>query len=322
VSFRNIHGQDKAVELLSRNLKEKSFYSTYLFLGPDGVGKKLAAITFAKAINCVSSGEKPCTVCPSCRKIDSGNHPDVVLTEPKNRSNTIGINEIRKILQKAGLKAYEAGKKVFIIDGAHIMTPEAANAFLKTLEEAPRDTIFILIATSKELLLSTVVSRAVIIRFRSAPLGACEKVLSEKFNIDRKEARMLSVFSSGRIGRALEMREKGLIRKKNAALDALFGKNKPYSGSPKEDIEFLLSYLRDLFVYKATGRKDLVFNADRTDEIATLKDRYSFDRIDELIQKVVTLESYMDHNVNPKIVFDVIKNSLAELTPFNPGPKG
>ena len=310
--FENIHGQDKAVALLSRNLKEKSFYSAYLFLGPDGVGKRLAAEMFAKAIKCASAGEKPCNACPSCKKIDSGAHPDVVLSEPRNRSNTIGINEIRLILEKASLRAYEGGKKIFIVDGAHLMTLEAANAFLKTLEEPSHEVIFILIATSKELVLSTIVSRAVSIRFKSAPLSVCEKALSEKFNIDQKEAKLLSVFSGGRIGKAFRMQDKGLIRKKNASLDAFFGKKKPYSGSPKEDIEFLLLYLRDIFVYKATGRKDLIFNTDRTDEIDELRDKYSFDRIDRLIEKVVTLESYIDYNVNPKVVLDVINNSLRE----------
>ena len=201
-----------------------SFFPGYLYVGPDGAGKYRAAKNFAKGVNCpdVKDG-KPCEACLSCKKIEKEVHPDVFFIQPGGASSTIGIDQVREIINKANLKPYEARSKVFIIKGAHSMNEASANAFLKTLEEPPENTVFILISRSKDLLLPTIVSRCHIVRF----LGKGDSSIFTDFI---KEKNRTVPFSSDREGL-------------------------------KEELEFLVSFYRDIFLYKVVGDKAKLFNA-------------------------------------------------------------
>lgn len=334
MSFEDIKGQDKALRILKENVARDAIFSSYLFVGPDGVGKFLTARIFAKAINCMNkkvnlSAEakhnkylakaKPCGICLSCKKIDSGTHPDVFLLEPKGVSSSITIDQIRTVINRANLKPYGAGKKVFVIDSAHSMNAEAANAFLKTLEEAPKDTVFVLISRSKELLLSTIVSRCYSIKFSAAAPELVESVLAEKFSVGKNEAKILGNFSSGCIGQAIKMKEEGLIERKNRIIDSLVDTKKDFPAEIsnysrreelKENLEFLISYFRDIFLYKTVGNEDTIFHVDRIEEITAQCNRFTPDACDYLIEEIIKLRSYIDYNVNPKIIVDVLSNKL------------
>lgn len=322
MSFENIKGQDKAVEILKKGLLKGRIFSNYLFAGPDGVGKAMLAAEFAKAVNCRDEKRAPCDSCQSCRKIDSRNHPDVFFIEPRGASFSIGIDEIRAVCAKASLKPYEARKKIFIIDGAHSMKAQAANAFLKTLEEPPANTIFILISRSKSLLLPTIVSRCHIINFFAAPRELVERVVAEKFNLDGQKAKVLSNFSSGRIGEAIRMGENASLDRKNSLIDSLQGgkadfsaRISDYSGREelKEDLSFLVAYFRDIFLYKATKLEAPIFNLDRMDEIKRNHASLTPEGLDFIIKEIIKLRSYVDYNVNPKIIIDVLSNELKRI---------
>ena len=325
MSFEDIKGQDSALLILKENINNARVFSSYLFVGPDGIGKKEAAKNFAKAINCLNDRMKPCDICVPCKKINSGIHPDVFLVTPKGASASIGIDEIREVISRANLKPYEGKKKVFIIEGAHSMTAESANAFLKTLEEPPRDTVFILLSRSKELVLPTIISRCNTVKFFTAPPETVKRVLMERFSakgepFEKDEARILSGFSSGRIGEAIRMKEKNLIARKNKILDSVTGvdfrdKLSAYSDKRelKENMEFIVSYLRDIFLYKATQDERTALNSDRISEIKTMSAKLQTEKIDYLIKKVIKLSSYVDYNVNPKIVIDVLCNEVKEV---------
>ena len=135
MAFKGIIGHQAPIKTIKNILlKGEQAGGTYLFLGPDGVGKRTAGIEFAKAVNCEHSSEEGLCDCVSCRKISSGNHPDVFIIRPKAPSDSIRIDEIRNIKYEASLKPYEGMKRVFIINDAEKMTEEAQNAFLKLLE--------------------------------------------------------------------------------------------------------------------------------------------------------------------------------------------
>jgi len=319
MSFGDIKGQDSALLLLKESIKKDRVFSSYLFVGPDGVGKKLAAENLAKAVNCLSENTKPCDSCNSCKKIDSQGHPDVFFIEPKGASSSIGIEEIRTCIARANLKPYEGKKKVFIINNAHSMNAEAQNTFLKTLEEAPQDTIFVLISRSKERLFSTIVSRCHAIRFFSAPVELVESVLKERYKIGKNEARILARFSSGRVGEALRMKEENLIDRKNRIIDAL-SKNrvdlteKLGNFSTREELkgtcEYLTSFFRDVFLYKVVACEKMIFHIDKLDKIKTESNRFTLEDLDRLIKRIITLRSYVDYNVNTKLIIDVLAGEL------------
>lgn len=314
MSFADIKGQDNALEILKSALEKGSIFSNYLFAGPDGVGKALTAVNFAKALNCQSARGRPCGLCVSCKKIDSGTHPDVFFIEPKGASHSVGIDEIREAINRANLKPYEGKKKVFIINSAHSMNAAASNAFLKTLEEPPDNTVFILISRSEKELLPTIASRSHTVRFFASDPELVERALAEKFNITKSEARVLSNFSSGRIGEAVRMKEEGLLQNKNSLLDNLSDKSalrkELESYANKEDLkkkmEFLISYLRDVFLYKTVGDEAAIFHIDRIDEIKAECEKRTYRKLESFIKKAITLSSYIDYNVNPKLIIGVL----------------
>ncbi|MGB2706311.1 MAG: DNA polymerase III subunit delta' C-terminal domain-containing protein [Candidatus Omnitrophota bacterium] len=268
---RDIKGQDSALEILKANLASDRIFSGYLFAGADKSAMLLAAKSFAKAVNCLSGKVDACESCVSCRKINSQNHPDVFFVEPRGASSSITIDQIRTVIRQANLKPYEARKKVFIINGAHSMNAEASNAFLKTLEEPPLDTTFILISRSEELLLPTIVSRCYVVKFSPAPLSGS--------------------FPGASIEEAFAFKEKS-------------------REELKEDLDVLLAFFRDIFLYKATGKEEGLFHKDKIAEIKAQSEKYTSEELDGLIKRIITLRSYVDYNVNPKIIACVLNSEI------------
>jgi len=203
MKFSEIVGQEVAVDILKRSIENNKCAHAYLFVGPDGVGKRTTAIAFAKGLNCQSSYSDGCDLCDSCRKIEKGTHPDVELISPREGGLTISIDQIRKLQRRVSYKPLEGNWKVYIIDDAASATEEAANCLLKTLEEPPPRVILILITENIYRLLSTVRSRCQLILFRQIPRNLIEKILKDQYEVAPEEARSLAWLSSGSIGRAV-----------------------------------------------------------------------------------------------------------------------
>ncbi len=286
MSFESLKCQSEAVEAIKGSIRKDIIFSSYLFAGPDGPGKMLAAINFAKALNCQNQkSEEPCDKCASCGKIDSGLHPDVIILEPKGASLSIGIGDVKYLISRAGLKPLEGRKKIFIIKNAESMNEEAGNAFLKTLEEPSPSTIFLLIAASKDALLDTVASRCHVVKFRL--------VLSDtEEGAGLRKRRILDAFT-------------GTNGDLNEALSSY--KNR---SELKENLRFLMSFLRDMLVFKETGGTGLFLNIDRKTDAQNKANEYETDELNDLVKKITELESYVDLNVNPKIMLDVLGSKL------------
>ncbi len=206
MSFSEIISHDYPKSLLGRLLQTGLLPHAYLFEGPDGIGKRRMALEFAKALNCERSGRDgfndACDQCPACRRVNSGNHPDVVQVTASGAF--IKIEQIREAQAAIFLKPYMGRKKVYLIDEADRMNQEAANCFLKTLEEPPADSILILITSRPFALLPTIVSRCQRLRFLPLTSAQIEQYLISKRGVSGEDAKMLAVISLGRLGMALE----------------------------------------------------------------------------------------------------------------------
>jgi len=150
-------GQDKALALLDRSLKENNVAHAYLFVGPRHIGKKTLALNLAQALNC-DADKPPCGQCHSCRRILEQKHADVTCIGLDSKTE-IGIDDIRKLQRLANLPPYEGKRKVFIIDDAEYLSTEAANSLLKILEEPPPKVVWVLLTAEEPRLLPTIVSR-------------------------------------------------------------------------------------------------------------------------------------------------------------------
>ena len=221
LSFTSLAGQQKAKTVLGRSLGSERMPHAFLFRGPDGVGKKLAALLVAARLNCLMpDGGSGCGTCSSCRKLRSGNHPDVVMVSPENGS--IKINRIRELCRSLTYPPYESGIRVVIIEDVHTMTTEAANSLLKTLEEPPDSNLLILTAESSRELLPTIVSRCQVVTFHGLPVEACARVIEQKLpDIALDEALLLAELADGSPGTALILKEKELVACYRAVVEAV-----------------------------------------------------------------------------------------------------
>lgn len=260
MSFLEILGQDRAVSVLRHALANDRLAHAYLFVGPDGVGKKLTALTLAQAIFCQQKSFDPCDKCPSCFKVKNRCHPDLFFLSSEGAS--IKIDQIRGLQKQISLKGIESHKKLAILDGVEKMTPEAANAFLKTLEEPPVDAVIILITAQPSALLGTVISRCQLLRFLPLPKEKMVEILKRQSNLTAKEAYSLFNWTDEGMGHALDLANGSIDEKVGKAaklvefidsdiLSSLFDFSKDFT-EERVDVEEIL------WILQLVGRRALL----------------------------------------------------------------
>lgn len=205
MSFEKIIGNDKVKELLNKNVKSQNLLHSYMFIGPNGIGKNMIAHDFAKMILCMSETNKPCDVCKSCEEINGNNNPDFF--EISSDGKIIKIDQIRQMQEKIIEKPLNSGKKVYIINDADLMTKEAQNCLLKTLEEPPEYIVIILIVSNESKILTTIKSRCMKIAFQKIQDSDIKVYLEKKCGIQTITNNMLKM-CDGSIGKAEELKEK------------------------------------------------------------------------------------------------------------------
>lgn len=221
MSFSDIKDQSFAVTLLKQAIENNRLASTYMFYGPEGIGKELTTKQFIKALNCEELVGDSCDRCSSCIRINKNEYPDIHWLYPVGASRRIKIEQVRQLQQKMSWKAYEGKVKIGIIIDADTLTQEAGNALLKTLEEPSPGSVFILITSSPESVLPTITSRAQEIQFFSLPKATVSKLLEEKEGFSKKEAELYSNLSTGSVGKVLELRNEDVYSRRKMILDIL-----------------------------------------------------------------------------------------------------
>ena len=205
MSFSDIRDQQVPIRLLRNAIERNRIPNGLLLWGPSGVVKHLAALQMAKAVNCAAPGADPCDACLSCRKVDSGNHPDLFTVSPVKKSRIIDVAAIDSILEMASLRPYEGGWRVFLILEAERMRPPAQNHLLKTLEEPPGQALFILVSEQPQLLMPTIRSRCQAIRFGGLRPQTVKELLVRDRALDEEEADAIAAISQGQMSRAFDL---------------------------------------------------------------------------------------------------------------------
>lgn len=312
MALKDIIGQEKAINILLGTLSQNRIPSSYLFAGESGIGKKFTAVNFAKTLNCLNSQPSDCCdECPSCKKIDSQTHPDFMMVTPEK--SEIRVEEVRAIEEALSFAPYEGKRKVVIVDEAEAMNASAANAFLKTLEEPPPQSIIILIASSPERLPETIRSRCSRVNFLPLSAARCEEVIKNQPGVRgrvEKDSQLSTVsrLSMGRPGLAIS---NDLIEERDWFIrlfkGMVHGENKETWGD-KEEIEkwfnYAITVLRDTAVFKITGQENMLINIDLKDSIAGMSKTIELKDIIESYIKLTFLKGYLRFNLNKAITWN------------------
>ena len=331
--FSGIIGHRRLIALLSRSVAQETLPPSLLFAGPRGVGKRRTAIALAQAINCLQPASSPsfprdaCGTCPACRRIARGVHPDVPVVE-SGELGSIKVEQIRDVIDRAGYRPFEGRRRVVVIDEADAMAPFAQNALLKTLEEPPPASVFVLVSATPDSLFPTVLSRCQRLRFGELSADDVAQALMRDHEYEETDARAAAVDAGGSIGQALsaatvdvaEAREMArLLLERTARMSdpsrridlarevTPTGEKKP-PGVEREELAACLramaSMLRDLGLLSAQGDAAPLANADLAPQLRALAGAFDSDRAVRAYASVDQALTALERNASPKVVAD------------------
>ena len=321
-------GHPRVVNALRRGLEEDRLSHAYLFSGPPHVGKMTLAMDLARMVNCVADAP-PCGGCRQCERIRQGLHADVRIVGPgyggdeaARSKSSIGIGEVRALEREANLKPFEGGTRVFIVEDAERLTPEAANALLKTLEEPPDQVLLVLLASEPSILPPTVLSRCRQIELRPMPVEQVAQELRSRNGADSLRIEEIARLSGGRLGWALravqepdmidgrtnrihEIRDvlAGTLERRFKYAAALASQFASDQGSTVEELDLWRSWLRDAFLLKE-GREDLVLNLSMTDALRSVASTLSAAQIADAVHSVEETLDLLRSNVNARLALE------------------
>src|SRR5512134_663810 len=219
----NLIGHEWAVSMLQKHVADGTTRHAYLFAGPPGLGRRTLALRFAQALNCqtpVAAGI-PCGQCRDCKQIGAMQHADLTVIQAESEGGILKVDQIREARRTLTLKPYQAHYRVALFLRFQEANDNAANALLKTLEEAPSYAVLILTADNPEQLLPTIVSRCEVLRLRPLKIEEIQKALESR-GIESGQAKLVAHISGGRFGYALRLvEEPSLLEKREVRLDDL-----------------------------------------------------------------------------------------------------
>jgi DNA polymerase-3 subunit delta' len=327
--FRDLAGHRALLDLLARAAARGSLPPSLIFAGPDGVGKRLAALSLAQLLNCTNVIGAPdgdaapdaCGTCSTCRRIARGVHADVLTIEP-GETGAIKVDQVRAAIERTAYRPFEGRRRVVIIDDADAMEAPPQNALLKTLEEPPAASSFVLVTSRPDVLLPTVRSRCQRVRF--GPLAPAEiaQVLRRDHGFGEREAHAAAAAAEGSIGRALEEDSEAYVGARDAAeamLRMIAQASTPAQrlaaaralGGDKMDrdelgrrLRLVASMLRDIGVLLSNAGEQRLANGDIQPVLARLLPSFDADRALDAFAAVDRAAQALDRNASPKIVAD------------------
>lgn len=327
--FKDVVGHKDIIQYIENAVKMDKVSHAYILNGEKGSGKKLLANLFAMSLQCHEREEDgdACGKCKSCNQAINSNQPDIIKVTHE-KPNTISIDDIREQVNgDIGIKPYSSKYKIYIIADADMMTVQAQNAILKTIEEPPEYAVIMLLTENAETLLPTIRSRCVMLKLRNTRDQLVKKYLMEQMQIPDYKADICVAFAQGNVGRAImlassehfnEIKEEAvhLLRNINemelSDLAEAVKRCASYKLEITDYLDVLAVWYRDVLIYKATMNVDRVVFSDQLKYIKTRASKSSYEGIEIILDALEKAKSRLKANVNFELTMELLLLTIKE----------
>lgn len=327
VGFNNIIGHEEIIKHLKNSIKTGKVSHSYIFTGEPGSGKKLLAGTFAMTLQCEDDGTEPCQKCDSCKKAIGKNHPDIIMVNHE-KPGTISIDEIRdQVINDVAIKPYCSPYKIYIIADAQMMTVQAQNALLKTIEEPPEYAVIMLLTDNVDSLLPTIQSRCVRLDLKVVDDSLVKNYLMERLHIPDYQAEIDTSFAQGSIGRAKAAATSEEFSKmtQNALKILKYANNMEVyeltdaiknlsteKHNINEYLDIFQFWFRDVLMFKATKEIDNLVFKQEINYIKEQASERSYENLEKILEALEKTKVRLHANVNFELALELLFLTIRE----------
>ena len=320
IDFKEIIGHEKPIKIIKSRIKFEKIGHSYLFTGQEGVGKKLAAIAFSKAINCtnLSKEQDPCNQCSACLKIEKGTSADFDMISPVD--SVIKIEKIRKLKNDIYFQPLENKKKVTIIDDSDRMTTEASNSLLKILEEPPEFAVLILITAFPDAILPTILSRCCRLSFKPLTVEHQREILLRNISLGKSQLENILKLSYGSPGKALDLagnQQKMTLKSQYIAsmarmkpeelIDCIFHYEKVFPDIANHFqifIEMMILWFRDILFLKINMNENQLIFQDQISAAQKYAQYYTENKLITILEYLANIPKELERHINQNTLLE------------------
>lgn len=325
--FKDIIGHEKIIEHLQNAIRTGKLSHSYIISGPKDSGKMMLAESFAMALQCEQGKEDPCMECRSCKQAIDHNQPDIIYVTHE-KPGVIAVDDIRHQLNNdIVIKPYSSKYKIYIIDEAEKMNPQAQNALLKTIEEPPAYAVILLLTTNADSFLQTILSRCINLSLKTVREEVIKNFLMKNHQIPDYQAELCASFSQGNVGKAIKLASSESFHELKAAVLSMVKKIEDvdlyeltsvvktigeYKLELEEYFDLLSLWYRDVLYVKATGNVQNLIFKDEAYDIKKQAAKKSYSGIEAILEAIETAKARLRANVNFDLVIELLLLTIKE----------
>lgn len=325
--FKDVVGHKDIIQYIQNAVEQDKVSHAYILNGAKGSGKKMLAKLFAMTLQCEFKSAEPCGECRSCRQTENNNQPDIIVVKHE-KPGSVSVDDIREQINgDIMIKPYSSPYKIYIVPDADLLTVQAQNALLKTIEEPPSYAVIFLLTENADSLLPTIRSRCVMLKLRNIKGTLIKKYLMEQMQIPDYQAEICAAFSQGNMGRAImlatseqfnEIKDEVVQLLKyindmelNEIVSAIKEISK-YKLEVTDYLDLIAIWYRDVLLYKATKDPDGVVFGDQLTYIKERAKKSSYEGIEIILDSIEKAKARLKANVNFDLVMELLLLTIKE----------
>ncbi len=325
--FDKVVGHKQIIEHFQNTIRLNKISHAYILSGEEGAGKRLLAHLFAMTLQCEKKQESPCGECRSCKQAEGHNQPDIIWVTHE-KPGSIGVEDVRgQVVGDIQIKPYASPYKIYIVDEAEKLTPQAQNALLKTIEEPPAYGIIIFLTVNSGSFLPTILSRCVVLELKPVESDSIVRYLMEQVRVPDYKAKICAAFAQGNVGKAVKLASsENFDEMKNHVIDllqniesmeisGLLEELKEISGfkdNINDYLDLILVWFRDVLLFKVTKDVNILVMKEEVSAISQRAARSSYEGLEEIITALDKARIRLRANVNFDLVMELLLFKIKE----------